>query len=332
MKIVRVDFVCEKCGKPHTTTNHNLRYRDHNKDEHICFKCLLKMQKSSEVFNAIPVEYHNQIFAGCIDYDLAIRYLVGVSSKVLVKFECRQCTQHCLIRWSKLADRAHNKYDNICAHCLRSLINNDPIMLESNRQKTKLLWNDDNYRTKCLKAFASHNKAMQTDQEYANRHRRKSHSVAGTILINGQWIRFDSGFELIFLWNTRDRYVKIRRCDFVIAYGKHFYHPDFFVIDKSGRRSIIEIKGYYRNNVEQKQEAATRYIADTGIADSYDLYDTDRLMDDGIILGVGGTYMWDQIRRINNGTTITFSDPKHSRIAEIGQRRYYREIANQKNI
>jgi len=173
---------------------------------------------------------------------------------------------------------------------------------------------------------------MQIDPEYANKHRRRSKSISGRVLINGRWIRFDSAYELIFLWYAKDRFKTIRRCRFAIAYGSHFYHPDFMVIDLSGARSIVEIKGFYKNNVIEKQRAARKYIAENSVADSYVLYDTNKLIRDGILLKIGSRYMWQQIAEINNATTIAFADKKHKRIAEIGYQRFNKEVKNKKYI
>jgi len=173
---------------------------------------------------------------------------------------------------------------------------------------------------------------MQIDPEYASAHRRRSRSITGKLLINDQWIVFESAFELLFLWNIKDKYDIIRRCNFAIPYGGHFYHPDFFLIDNVGSRIIAEVKGYYNNNVARKQKAAEQYINETGIADFYILYDTTKLLADGILYGIGGGRMWKQIREIFDEQIITFADPKHRRIAEIGLSRFRREIKNQKNI
>ena len=332
MKYVRITYDCGKCGASCTTTTHNLKYRDHHKNEHICQKCLIKLEKSNAVFEAVPVEFHHQIFSGCLDYKIAIKYLRGISSKILVKFGCSICNCECCIRWSKIADRKHHQYDNICLKCLDNLIQNEPAKLELNRNNSKLLWQNKDYRIQCLRAFDLHNKTMQTDPEYANKHRRRSRSVEGTVLINGHKIRFDSAYELIFLWGVRDRYNKIRRCNFAIAYGNHFYHPDFFVVDRSGERMIVEVKGFYKSNVAEKQTAADSYIAETDIADSYILYDTERLLTECILRGLGGGHMWKQIGEINNATTIAFTDPKHQRIANIGINRFRREAKNKKHI
>ena len=237
-----------------------------------------------------------------------------------------------MLRWWDLARRKHYKYDNLCIKCLNNLIQNDPEKLEQNKNNSKLLWCNSDYRIQCLKAFELHNKRMQLNPEYANKHRRRSNSVTGTVLIAGQQIVFDSAFELIFLWSTKDRYTTIRRCNFAIAYGGHFYHPDFFVIDKCGDRIIIEIKGFYQHCVAEKQKAAEQYIAATGIADFYVLYDTDRLFAESILDGIGGGWMWKQIREISNEAIITFADQKHKRIAEIGISRFRRENKNKEHI
>jgi hypothetical protein len=231
-----------------------------------------------------------------------------------------------------MADRKYYKYDNVCSSCLNYLIQNDPGKIAINQANSKALWCDASYRRKCLKAFELHNKNMQLNTAYAHKHRRRSRSVEGFIEINGQSIRFDSAFELIFLWQVRNKYQKIRRCNFAIAYSSHFYHPDFLVIGPDGYKSIIEIKGFYKSNISEKQEAAEKYIAETGIADSYILYDTELLLSEGILRGVGGAHMWKQIREINNETTVTFTSEEHKRIAEIGRSRFRRETKNKKDI
>jgi len=173
---------------------------------------------------------------------------------------------------------------------------------------------------------------MQTDPEYAGRHRRRSKSVTGGVLIGDQWIKFDSAFELLFLWSIRGKHLIIRRCGFAIAYGSHFYHPDFFIIDNAGRRTIVEIKGYYNNNVLEKQKAAEQYVEETGVADFYILYDTDRMISEGILLGIGGARMWKQIREIYDEAVIAFTDPKHQRIAEVGLSKFRRETKDKENV
>lgn len=41
--------------------------------------------------------------------------------------------------------------------------------------------------------------SRQLDTEYAAKNKRRSKSIAGTIILNNREIRFDSGYELIFL-------------------------------------------------------------------------------------------------------------------------------------
>ncbi len=331
-KIIEVIYDCEKCGVKCVTTNHNLRYRKHHKNEYICQKCLIKLEKSSSVFDALPNEFHNQVFDNQIDFDVAVKYLYGISTHINVRFACKKCQQIIVMRWNNLLRRKHHRLDNICIKCLNDLIQNDPYKLKSNSDKSKLLWNNNDYKLKCLKAFEAHNKRMQLDTTYANKHRRRSKSITGTILLNNQNIVFDSAFELIFLAITRNSFAKIRRCNFAIAYNNHFYHPDFFVVYHDGTSSIIEIKGFYNNNVSEKQQAAESYIKETGVTESYVLYDTTKLLADGILLGTGGAKMWKQIRDFYDETIITFTDPKHKRIAEIGLSRYRKETKNKQNI
>lgn len=330
MKIIKVSYECIGCSVNCVTTNHNLRYRKHHKNEYYCQKCLIKLEKSFQVFFALPVEYHQQIFLGCVDYDLAVKYLKHVKTKIRVKFRCEECSKLCEIRWSKLSERKNNKFDRLCGRCLQSKLNTTEQAIDKHRKRAELLWKDNSYREKCLKAFESHNRSMQLDVEYAARHKRRS--IDGEIEIDGRSIRFDSAFELIFIDYIYHKCKIIRRCNHAIMYGSHFYHPDFFIVLLSGKRVIVEIKGYYRDMVYEKQVAAIRYIKETGVADDYVLYDTDLLLSEGILKGRGGTCMWKQIRKINNDRNVTFTDQKHRRIAEVGYSRYRKESKNQKDF
>lgn len=301
-----------------------MRYRKHYKNEKYCILCLNKLVLSKDLLASMPNEHHWQVFRGYIDYDVAVKYLKDISSKIEVRFVCDICGKLCKIKWNKLRERRNYKFKDICYTCVQSLIHNSPDMLQTNRERSALLWLDDDYRRRCIKAFQEHNTQMQIDPRYAAAHRRKSKSITGAIEIHERFIEFDSAYELIFLWYIKDQYPIIRRCEFAIPYGRHFYHPDFLVIDHYGHSIIIEIKGYYRNNVKAKQKAAERYIEEIQIADDYVLYDIDRLCGEGIIK-IGSSWMWKKIKEINNETAIKFTDCKHSEIAKLGRYRFYKD-------
>lgn len=326
-KPTKIIFNCKKCNNKYETTKESLKYRTNYANEHICKSCISKLQRLEHVFKVIPNNMHYQIFNGCIDYDIAIKYLKNISTKLNIKFNCRVCNKEHKVRWHKFEERQNYKYDNICYHCITIAINNDPKMLKINRDRSKKLWNNNEYRKACIKAFHNHNHKMQTNQEYANKHKRKSKSISGEILVKSQWIRFDSAYELIFLWHIAFKCDIIRRCNFVIPYGNHFYHPDFLIINNDGSRHIIEIKGFYKNKVQEKQKAAIKYIKESKAADSYILYDTNLLIKEGIIK-IGSTWMWRKIKEINNETSIKFSNKKHKEIAKIGRYQYYKKMQN----
>jgi hypothetical protein len=171
---------------------------------------------------------------------------------------------------------------------------------------------------------------MQIDPEYAYKHKRKSGNISGEVLLGQTFIKFDSGYELLFLCSLPESVI-IRRCQHAIAYGKHFYHPDFFLIYPNGKRVIVEIKGFHKNRVDEKRDAALLYIKESGIADDYSLLDTNALIKLGILSGVGGARLWKQIRRLANERTIRFTEAKHREIAKIGCSRYYKNCKNQLN-
>jgi hypothetical protein len=330
MKIRTVTYDCIGCGGSCVTTNHNLRYRKHHNNEYYCQRCLIKLEKSSEVFYALPPQFHNQVFAGKVDHSLAVKYLRNVRSNINVEFCCKRCSRRQIIRWNKLLARKNNKFDSICYTCLQRKLNSTDEAIAKHRERSKSLWKDAVYRTACLRAFQHHNNKMQHDVEYAAKHKRRSRSISGEVKIGNRSLRFDSAYELMFIDHIYDRCVILRRCEYAIAYGKHFYHPDFFIMLPCGSRVIAEIKGYYRTNVEEKQRAAVEYIKKTAIADEYVLYDTNRLLNDGVLDGVGGGKMWDQLRRICNARTVCFASRKHQTIAKIGRSRYYKQIKNNK--
>lgn len=324
-----MEYKCLGCGVKCKTTTHNLQYRQHFKNEHYCMKCIIRKTKSSKVFDAIPPEFHQQIFDNCIAFDLAVKFLSNISTYINVVYPCNVCGKDCKIRWSKILDRKSLVFERLCYYCMQRKINLDKSDEHSSRSKA--LWHNIEYRKKCIKSFEKHNKRMQLDPVYANKNKRRSKSVSGSIFIQQQWINFDSAFELLFLHHISDKCKTIRRCKHAIAYFEHYYHPDFFIIFNDGTRAIIEIKGFYKNKVEEKKQAAIDFITETKIADCYILYDTDKLITDGVLTGVGGGHMWRQIKRIYDARIITFAEEKHRRIAEIGQRRYAKEIKNQQN-
>jgi small nuclear ribonucleoprotein (snRNP)-like protein len=289
------------------------------------------LQKAPNLFDVLPENFHSDVFKWDIDFDVAIKYLKDVNSKILVSYECETCGENCQTEWSKILVRKNHRFSKLCYICLQRLINTSEDVLSDHKERSIKLWENPDYRSKCLKSFEEHNRLMQTDVEYSAKHRRRSRSVYGSILINGHNIRFDSGFELIFISRIKEECDVIRRCENAIAYGSHFYHPDFYLVYPSGKRVIAEIKGYYKNNITEKREAAIRYIQETGVADEYVLYDVDLLLAEGILSGLGGTNMWKQIKKIYEQESITFSDPEHRRIAEIGYRRFYKEKKNQKD-
>lgn len=331
LKIYTIEYDCIGCNIHCATTNHNLKYRQHHQNEHYCQKCLIKLDKQSAVFTALPPQFHQLVFGGLIDHDLAITYLKDVGSNIEITFRCDGCSKPQTIRWNKLRARKYGRYDKICGRCLQVKINNSTEFLDANKKRSKALWQQPGYRKRCLLAFELHNQRMQYDTEYAARHRRRSRSIDGKIQLFGNWVRFDSGFELVFLDFICDRCRTLRRCRFAIPYGGHFYHPDFFVILPDGRRQIIEIKGYYNNNVLRKQTAAIEYLKETNIADDYVLYTTQKLLDDNILIGTGGGRLWDQIRKINDARIIRFTNPQHQEIAKIGRSRYYKNTQNKSN-
>lgn len=326
-----IEYNCEFCGVKCITTTENLRYRQHYRDKHYCQKCIIKLTKQSAVFNAMPSEYHADIFAGVIEYSVAKQYLIDVHTNLKVKFVCA-CGRNCEIRWNKLRERLHNKFEDICYYCLQSRINNDPHKLKQHIIRSQELWKNDDYRARCISSFVEHNHRMQTDVKYAHKNKRKSRSVSGNVKVGDQIIEFDSGFELIFIDYILNICKILKRCEFAIPYGNRYYHPDFYVVYHNGKSSIIEIKGHYRNRVKSKQKAAIEYITSTGVADEYVLYDTNKLLQDGILIGLGGAKMWKQIRRIKNERIVSFTNEEHYRIAEIGPARYYKEKKNSKNI
>ena len=178
MKIINVEYVCTICSTYCKTTNHNLRYRKHYKNEYYCQKCIIRLTKKAHVFNALPCEHHQQIHSGCIDYELAIKYLVGIRTNTYVHFVCG-CGKECKIKWNKLQDRQYAKLQDVCYTCLQSNINNSESKLKEHRERSKKLWTKPQYRANCIAAFERHNKKMQTDVEYARLHKRRSRSVSG---------------------------------------------------------------------------------------------------------------------------------------------------------
>ncbi len=342
-------FICEKCGNKHQINIYLWNNRKCFSGVKVCNKCAFKLNRFKKLFDLVPEKYHKEILQQFqINFSVARKYLRNFSTKIDLKCDCIKCSKSYITRFDKIFKRKYFNGQQICPICLPKLISNSqthklnnseaqliaqnkPDRLFKNQNKARLLWKDNNYKRKCLVGFSKHNQKMQTDPAYANKHKRRSKSVSGIIKINNYNIRFDSMYEVIFLWYVKDEYKVIRRCEFAIVYGNHFYHPDFFLIGKNGERVIIEVKGFYKNKILEKKKAAEEYILKTNIADSYEIYDTDRLIREGILIGVGSGRLWKQIKEIYNAGVITFTDSKHKQIAEIGRRRFIKLQKNQNN-
>jgi hypothetical protein len=313
----RTAFKCDICAKDTIIRVVALKRKKKINGKLLCFSCWKRRQTMAKTYDAVPIEYHKFLDANLIDFDIAEKYLQDIQSSICVSFECISCNMTKTLRWCKILARKFDAGVKICYSCLQSKINNRDDYLEAHRVRGTEMWKHQEYRKKCIKGFEAHNKKMQLDVEYSQKHRRKSKSVSGEILIGDKFVKFDSGFELIYLAGL-DHASIVRRCNFAISYKKRYYHPDFMVIS-NGRKTIVEIKGFYKNAVEEKQEAAIAYIAKTKIADNYILYDTDRLLREGILIGTGGGHFWRQIRKINNERIVRFSDVKHQQIAATGK-------------
>ena len=85
-------------------------------------------------------------------------------------------------------------------------------------------------------------------------HFSASNSLRGTYY----GIKFESSYELGFIYACLKNGKNIKRCNIVIPYKKeneiHNYYPDF-IIDNN----IVEIKGYANDDVESKSLAAKKY-------------------------------------------------------------------------
>ena len=330
LKTLRINCDCLGCGDIYQIGAYS---KKQGQNKLYCGRCLIKLSKSYKLFESLPIEHHAAVFKWRLNFDVAVQYLKCVNSKIRVVYDCEMCNSNCSTEWSKILIRKHHVFDKLCYECIQRSINLDPIRLQENADRSRELWHSDVYRSKCTEGFKSHNTKLQQDPEYLAKHRRNnSRSITGSLNLENRSIHFDSGYELLFIDYALSNNYIIRRCEFAISYGSHYYHPDFFIIKPDGKRVIVEIKGYYNKNVEDKKCAAIEYINNTGIADEYHLCYTDELISLGILSGVGGFRLWKKIARVYNERSITFTEEKHTRIAEIGRSRYNQEIKNKKDL
>ena len=283
-----------------------------------------------------------------IDFDCGLEYFgKSFCTKIKLVGKCENCGEDFKARYDKLRNRKIFPFEKLCTKCIRVLTSrsaeakannskaqliaqNKPSRLKQNTESSKRWWRnlDPATKTTLLGPFRKHNKKLQNNPQYAAENRRRSgKTITGEVLINNKWIKFDSGYELLFLYSKNDSECTIRRCEFVIPYGKFTYNPDFWVAE-DGATSVIEIKGYYNNRCDLKAAAAQTYIKDTGIADIYTIIGIKELKKAGILEKESSTYVWKQIRKIYNGSNIKFTHKNHQLIAKHGKRWYYKNKKN----
>ena len=343
----RITFDCKMCDKSTMVTFLSWSHRDHFAKEFLCNKCCVRLNLSKKLFAALPKKYHKEVCkTHKVPFEL-LNLVKGTSSKVLIHGVCKNCGNEFNSIIRNITERHYFRNEPYCKKCLIKLVpklpqqllnnskaqliaQNTPERLNQNILTSRRLWKEGKFGLRCLRAFSKHLERMQTDPEYALTIRRNRRSIAGVVNINGHKIRFDSSYELIYLWYIKDKVDFIRRCEFRIAYGSHFYHPDFMIC-QNGIRKIIELKGYYEKDVYETQKAAIEYIKQTNVAEEYQLYDTNRLIKEGILQGRNSNQLWQQVRRIFKHGVITFTQDKHRQIAEIGRKKWYKERRHKTN-
>jgi hypothetical protein len=355
MSTRNISLKCVLCNTNFIISKYYLKLRDENY-YNFCPHCYDSYIRRKQFLCTIPKNLWKDIILNNeIDFDIGIK-IFGNSSKIKIYFKgnCVKCNKEFKARYDKLRDRKIFPMVKMCTSCTRLetsrseiarlsnsraqlITQNIPEIKSKNIKRSKKWWKNLSKDKKdyYLKSFVNNRLRMQNDPEYARNIRIKSSVIiSGEYYINNEWIKFDSGYELLYLHSLINKNLTIKRCDFSIPYGKFKYNPDFLIIDNcNNKKSIIEIKGsFYKNRIKEKGIAANDYIIKNKIADEYIIYDQNYLLKNNILIKESSTFVWKQIRNIYNGNNVRFTNEKHREIAEIGRSRWYKKNKNKINI
>jgi hypothetical protein len=334
---------CSLCGDDYIISRYAMEHR--KIDSNFCFRCYDSSIRRKLMLLITPQHlYSDIILNNQINFDEGVKYLgKNFKCKIFLFGSCSICGINFRSRYDKLKGRKVYPFAKLCTKCVREETCRSEVARESNRkaqlitQNLPHIKNNNSMRSKrywksltkterenLLKPFTEQNEKIKNDPEYSSQIRKSSGlTISGRININGKWIEFDSGYELLYLnyiKNMND--ITIRRCDFVIPYGKYTYNPDFLIINND-KKTIVEIKGYYKNRIEEKEKAAISFVNSNDIADEYCIL--------GILEKESSVYVWKQIRKIYDGQNIKFTHDKHREIAAIGRSRFNRNRRNSLN-
>lgn len=258
-----------------------------------------------------------------------------------VKFTCKICNENTEYEYCKLAKRKYGKLEPICKKCILKYATNteewknknsaaqliaqnkpeqkiknslavreackrpDVIKRKSEAMK-KAYANSEEYRMKNIE----HLRKIWTNQKSLEKQQLWNRFTSGYVVIENEPLFFNSGWELVYIRYCVENKIPIKRCKEQIPYmykGKNrLYYPDF-VIEKDGKKIIVEIKGRYNGSSElvyPKMEAAIKFIKTTNKYDDYVIYFKEELIKIGLDLSTAN------IKELKNEADKSYEDYK----------------------
>lgn len=218
-----------------------------------------------------------------IPHIVAINYLSNFGTHHPVQINCENCKISTVIPWAKIKRRIYpNK--PLCNKCYIKYFNSLPEIKEANslrmkerykdktlrnlhRENSKKLW--DSWRKDPQKMEIIKQNAKKLHTTECHNKIRYRNGIWGEYLCRGEWIEFDSSWELRYLmWAEHNPNIEsIKRCRMIIPYfdaiknKNRNYYPDYVINNKI----VTEIKGSRHDgeflcNTQSKLEYATQYV------------------------------------------------------------------------
>lgn len=290
-KQIKITSVCQICNKTYTITLRTfIKRAKNNKNIHICSYC-------SRIFLCCKTPADLLRHHGKIPWSDFVKYKnTYTSSKLYVHFKCSVCGQDGKCRWDHLTNRKYFPEEPICNKCI---IHKTTSTAEWRLVNSKAQLIAQNRPDVIKKQKDAQKRIMKTEGElYIEK--RINYKIRLTGYYNN--IFFASSYELSFMYWANKHNIKFgRSCD-IIKYYSHGkerrYFPDFWM--KTGKKYLIEVKGFKNELVYDKKKAAIEYVKSA--KNDYDEY---LILDDAVIKNIK---CWPSIKSIDKLKSLNMKE------------------------
>lgn len=275
-----IEFNCHYCGRLHQSLRSNLKRRRF--EVLLCRSCARSFSHWRKYRQSTRDALLARKYLTYEEYMLDAQTCKGPN--IEVRFTCAACGIEHKANAKQLSKRTVVN-SPLCPNCVMKSVTSSRAWREKNSDSQKKIQSTAEQKRKNAEGvsrfwrehpeqkriMAQHVKETFSQPEVRERWRKSlrpgNRGLVGTLrLKNGQKIRFESSYELCFLFWIESRYpeISIRRCNFLIPYTYEgrtkIYIPDFLLVYK-GWKGLFEIKSLFFHHFDLRRDLAKQDAA-----------------------------------------------------------------------